>query len=152
MQLAANSCEGWGDGLFSDGYDFQDQDSIATESHPTENPAWKTCIDCLLEAFLRSATVEADDDCSPSRIAVESALSFVARLKDQAPDLPPTCIIPDPNGGLIVERRTKRANGDDFICELAFSNDGTCEATSFLNGKVVQMVEFPLRNVRRELR
>ena len=82
---------------------------------------------------------EADAD-SPNPDAVKSALSWLAVLRKQAP--PPTCIVPEPAGGIIVEWRS---GSRGLILELTFYNTGKAEWTEFVGGKVVNMKAIPSR-------
>jgi len=121
------------------GHSFDDQDAIATEVQQQEHPDWQKCVDGLLAGWSRASDTS-DDDCPrASRSAIESALQCILLIKKTLPHSPPTYVAPDPNGGVIVERRTKDSRGNEHIWEVLFSDDDTIELTVYLNGKVTEM-------------
>lgn len=121
---------------------FMDQDSIATESQQAESPAWAECIDALLKVFSECSAPDSGDP-RPNHIATRAALAWIAYLRNQFPQEPPTYIVPEPDGGLIVERRVTLPTGEDLLCELTFYNDGRAERTDYVNGRIREMNPIP---------
>ena len=120
---------------------FVGQDSIATEDQQTESPAWETCLNALLQVWSDSSSLA---EPQPNRLAIAAAIDWIAFLRKRFPGAPPTCIIPEPGGGIIVERRVALPNGTECLCELTFYNDARAERTDYLNGRVSQMTSIPL--------
>jgi hypothetical protein len=127
--------------------------SIATELQPVEDPAWGNCIDALLE--LLSHPDEIAGGVSPTRISVDAALHWLCYLRSHHPTAPPTYITREPQGGIIIERRSHRSSdGAELIVEITIYNNETAELTIYLNGRVeeMQQVEFapsvPSKNAR----
>ncbi|WP_425616034.1 hypothetical protein NA78x_005973 [Anatilimnocola sp. NA78] len=108
-------------------------ESIATET-PNVHPAWEKCIDALLAALW--SQTEDHEFVTPSDDAIKAALSALVELKKQYPFAPPTFIGPEPDGGIIVERRVIGENDDSLISQFVFFNDGRVELTAFCNGEV----------------
>jgi len=121
---------------------FVSSDGIATESQPEEDPAWEACIDALLELWDDPSRL-ANNGEPPNRRAIEAAIAWIAFLRGRFPAAPPTCIAPEPGGGIILERRVRSASGHDWLCELTLSNDGTAERTDYLDGRILQMNMLP---------
>jgi|GEM_PF-648582 len=117
--------------------DFSSQNGIATESQTFENPEWGKCIDALLKAWNEPCGL---GETPPNKKAIRLAMEWAAELKKQFPAFPPTCIIPEPNGGIIMERQIRLKNGDKRLYELTFYNNDKAEWTSYLNGKVLKIV------------
>jgi hypothetical protein len=143
MQTLTDNIASWEESFLSQEQQFAGQGSIATESEPSESPAWEVCIDALLQLLTQSPTPGLEPP--PNGDAIKAALSWVAFLKRRFPGDPPTCIIREPSGGVIVERRAQLLNGSDCLCELTFYNDGSAERTDYFNGKIRQMVSIPPR-------
>ena len=123
------------------------QDSIATESQQKESPVWEICIDALLKIWEDSSAI---CDPQPNRQAIEAATRWVDVLRRRFPGAPPTCIIPEPEGGIIVERRQRLPNGQEVLCELTFYNDARAERTDYLDGHVLHMSSIPWRPLPRK--
>lgn len=121
---------------------FVGQDKIATEAQPLESPEWEICLDALLQIWSDSSPI---GDPKPSRSAIAAAIAWVAFLRKRFPSAPPTCIVPEPDGGIIVERRATLPNGHECMCELTFYNDESAERTDYVDGRVVQMSSIPYR-------
>jgi hypothetical protein len=114
------------------------RNSEVGESRQGESAQWPECIDSL-SAMLASRNGTDVDSTAPSREAITTAMRYLQALRRQYPQGPPTLIVPEPAGGIIVERRITSAEGDDVIVELMFSNDSAIESTLYRNGKVVHM-------------
>lgn len=121
------------------------QDAIATETHQDESPVWSQCIDALLKVWPGPSSLGNCVEKLPNRTAIENAITWIVFLKRLFPNYPPTCITPDPDGGIIVERRSQLPGGQEALCELTFLNDDTAERTDYLNGRVRQMTAIPPR-------
>lgn len=119
---------------------YSSQDSIATESQQKESPEWEACVDALLRIWSDSSAL---DEPRPSWSTLEAAIAWIAFLKKRFPDAPPTCIVPEPDGGVIVERRMRLENGHECVCELTFYNDGRVERTDYYDGRILQMTPIP---------
>lgn len=117
---------------------FAEQDSIATETVIPVNPAWDICIDSLLKTRnnLSENTLKTEE--TPNFVAIDNALIWIAKLKKQFPDSPPTFVTSEPSGGIIVERRGT-VRGKNVLCELTFYNNGCSERTDYLDGRVVSL-------------
>ena len=118
---------------------FARQDSIATEAQQKESPAWEECIDALLKIWADPSTLGEGFDSQPKRSAIEAAVAWIAVLRKRFPGDPPTCITPEPDGGIIVERRVQLADGHDCLCELTFYNNGTAERTDYFDGRILDL-------------
>ncbi|MFO7904157.1 MAG: hypothetical protein ACQESR_20755 [Planctomycetota bacterium] len=128
---------------------FTDQDSIATESQQAESPAWAECIDALLRVFSECSALDSDDP-RPNHVATRAALAWIAYLRNQFPQEPPTYIVPEPDGGLIVERRVTLPTREDCLCELTFYNDGHAERTDYVNGRIREINPIPQHPLDRD--
>ena len=137
------------DRLFSEPQ-FSDQGSIATELHPQANSAWDDCVDALLKLLsVGPWHLEEQFGEAPSRAAIKKSLSWLSRLKGQSPLAPPTCIVVDPEGGIIVERRDRDAAGRDRLRSITFKNDDSIEVVLFLDGRVAEIMTIPKSNLAR---
>lgn len=123
-----------------DGTPSEGLESIATEVQQLVNPEWNVCIDALIKIWKDPSSLS---DPKPNRTSIEAALKWTIFLKKRFPSAPPTCIIAEPNGGIIVERRITSANGQEFLWELTFYNDGSAERTDYLDGRVLRMISIP---------
>jgi hypothetical protein len=115
------------------------QDGIATETARWESPEWLKCMDELLK--IRS-DASALGDTPPNQKAIDAGLRWIAYLKKQCPTAPPTCIISEPGGGLIIDRRDVLPDGRESICELTFYNDGRAKMTRYLDGRVENLLDI----------
>ncbi|MFM7160330.1 MAG: hypothetical protein ACKOGA_01860 [Planctomycetaceae bacterium] len=139
MLTRTDFLSGWRHQLDETPTPFLPQEGIATETTHGESPEWPKCIDELLK--IRSDP-SALGDTPPNRQAIDAALTWIAYLRKQFPTAPPTCIIPEPGGGLIIDRRDTLADGRESICELTFSNDGRAEMTVYLDGRVESLADI----------
>jgi hypothetical protein len=134
--LTENIASNWESANNDSQVQFAQQDGIATESRQEEHPAWEESIDALLKIWEDASSLREACDEAPAQNAIEAAIRWIAWLRKRFPNDPPTCIVPEPGGGIIVERRTKSAGGHDFILELTFYNNGEAELTEFIDGRV----------------
>ena len=110
---------------------------IATEPERTENAAWAKCIDSLLEIL--AWPIKNDGQVVPPKYEViRAVLEWIVFPRAQFPDAPPTLIAIEPNGGIIISRRSHAFDSDDVINELTFYNDMTV-----LKGPFIEMGESP---------
>jgi len=140
MPMLTDNIASWEEECLLPEAQFFGQDAIATESQQKESPKWEVCVDALLRIWADSSSLDAPQ---PNRPAIEAAIAWVAFLKKRFPNDPPTCIIPEPDGGVIVERRVKLANGHECVCELTFYNDERAERTDYYDGRVLEMASIP---------
>jgi len=124
---------------------FSQQDGIATESQQEEHPAWEKSIDALLELWKHPASAGEGYDAPPSRDAIEAAIDWLATLRKHFPEQPPTYIVAEPSGGIIVERRGKFADKYDCICQFTFYNNHKAERTDYIEGRVQKISPIPFR-------
>lgn len=123
------------------GSQYAETDSIATELEQAESPSWEDCTNALLDILHRFGS-EVTDNELPNRTAIDAALRWITFFRKDFPHEPPTYVVAEPGGGIIVERRARIA-GEDRLCELTFYNDGHAERTDYLNGRVVRMISIP---------
>ncbi len=142
MTTSASTIASWEEDCDSSESRFNGHDSIATEAQPLASPVWQDCIDSLLKLWVGAAMPPPAWESPPNRRAIEAAIAWIAFLCKQYPNSPPTCITPEPAGGIIVERRVPTPNGDS-LCELTFYNDGIAERTDYFNGRILQMNSIP---------
>jgi hypothetical protein len=140
MSKLIESIAGWRNADGDVGRGLLPQDGIATETGVRESPEWARCIDELLR--IRSDTSMLGDT-APSQVAIDAGLVWIAELRGRFPMEPPTCIIAEPGGGLIIDRRVVLPDGRESICELTFYNDGRAELTSYVAGRVEALFEIP---------
>jgi hypothetical protein len=127
----------------------EDIESIATEcgSATSDAQSWTESIDALLGVLLdmwgqygrgNDGSI-VDDEFTPTCDTIQAAIAWLAFLRRHVvPSLPPTCIIPEPGGGLIVEHRDQQRR---CVWELSLYNEGTAEFTVYQNGKVKDIIE-----------
>ena len=143
MLALTDNIASWDEDYLPSEQQFAGQDGIATEAQQPVSPAWQECIDALLKTWTEASSHDDGCDPRPNRVAIKAAIAWVIFLRKHYPNFPPTCITREPDGGLIVERRSQSPNGDDRLCELTFYNDGRAEETDFFNGRVLQMNSIP---------
>lgn len=123
------------------GYEQVEKSDISTETQQTPSQKWSECLNVLLAAW-KSSNIH--DDESPNRKSLEHAMTWIHLLSKKYPSSPPTCIIPEPSGGIIVEQVTEK-NGNQYIVELTFYNSGSAEITYYVNGKVKKLEPIQTR-------
>ena len=116
---------------------------ITTEAEPEENPVWDKIYNALLDLGVNAQSNAIQDGDHPNGMAISTALSWISFLRKQHPVDPPTCVIPEPSGGIIIERRARCRAGHDYLYELTFYNDGSAESTVYFDGRVVSMNPIP---------
>jgi hypothetical protein len=116
---------------------------ISTETQPQFNPEWQKCIDALLKVY--SARLSSADDCEflPCDDAILAALGWLVFFRKQLPAHPPTCILPEPGGGVIVEWHLQTSGPNEDIVELTFYGNGRAEHTVYTGGRIVHMKCMP---------
>lgn len=133
----------WDEGVQPYVDQLSERAGITTEAEPKEDPRWGESIDALLIAWSESAPLQREGDERPCRVAIGEALSWAAFLRKRHPQAPPTCIVPEPSGGIIMERRSRAPSGHDYLCELTFYNNGSSEITEYFDGRVQQIDSLP---------
>jgi hypothetical protein len=133
MFTLTDSISGWTNQFGNSQGAFLPQVGIATETAHRESPEWLKCIDELLKIWSDPSAL---GDTPPNQKAIDAGLSWIAYLRKRCPTAPPTCIIPEPGGGLIIDRRDTLADGRESIYELTFYNDGRAEMTVYVDGRV----------------
>jgi hypothetical protein len=141
MPTLTESIAGWWSRFGDLTGQFQPQVGIATETAPRESPEWDTCIDELRKIRSDASVL---GDTPPNATAIDAGLRWIAYLRTHCPTAPPTCIIAEPGGGLIIDRRVVLSDGRESICELTFYNDGRAELTAYLNGRVESLMDISL--------
>lgn len=126
-----------------------DESSIATEPRSTSDQAWAQCVDALRKAWKDPSVIEDGRVTPPTRNVIEAAIQWLRELREHAPLAPPTLIVPEPGGGIIIERRERTTTGDDVAVELTLYNHGEAEQTIYRNGRLVEMFPIPFRPPRR---
>lgn len=140
MKTLSDNIASWEQEHLLPKFEFVEQDSIATESQQEERPEWELCIDALLQTWKDQASLAAPQ---PSRLSIEAAIAWVAFLRKRFPSEPPTCIIPEPDGGIIIERRVTSDDGHECVCELTFYNNESAERTDYYDGRILRMGPMP---------
>ncbi len=141
MPTTSESISGWFSRFGDVVGPFLPQDGIATETQPRESPEWNICIDELLKVRTNASAL---GEVPPNPTAIDAGLRWLIYLQKQCPAAPPTCIIAEPGGGLIIDRRVVLEDGQESICELTFYNNGRAEFTVYLNGRVEDLEDIPL--------
>lgn len=141
MPTSTESIAGWWSRFDDFPGQYLSQAGIATEIAPRESPEWDNCIDQLLRIRTDASAL---GDTPPNSQAIDAGLRWIAYLRKQCPTDPPTYIIAEPGGGLIIDRRVVLPDGQESICELTFYNDGRAEFTAYLNGRVESLTDIPL--------
>ena len=118
--------------------------SIATVSPDAGvRSLWGSSIDELLALLKRTPPHHAPDHDAPNQASIKAAITWLDRLRDRFPDAPPTMILPEPAGGLIIECRIRLDAGTECIFELTLYNDRRAEWTVYVDGKVMEMTPVP---------
>jgi hypothetical protein len=143
MATLTENFSSWEDDGHSSAQLFMRQNGIATEAHAVENSGWEESINALLDLKAQGQPGFEENAAGPNDQAIETALCWLIFLRKRFPSAPPTCVIPEPAGGIIVERRASLPGGQDQLCELTFYNDGNAEQTDYLDGRIVRMVPIP---------
>ncbi len=150
--MQTNSIATWNEANYDDSWSY-DNHGIATETQPPEDPLWQQCLDAMLRLWEshHHGVGESRDDARPNRSVIESALKWLVVWKRDLPDQPPTLIIREPGGGLIIERRELAGTDNEFVFELTLYNTHEAEITYYSRGRVVDMHDipfFPLQEVK----
>lgn len=114
---------------------------IATEANRCAEAGWQNAIDSLLTLWKETGSDQKDES-APTQVSIERAITYLFRLRGLAPDSPPTLVVREPAGGIIIERCDEDPSYGQVIDEYTFYNDGKVEYTFYLNGKIVELVEL----------
>jgi hypothetical protein len=93
---------------------------------------WSQCLDTLLVALQQHDK----SDESPSKQALVCVIILMYILSVDYPTMLPDYIIPEPNGGVIVEWSVTQS-GVQHIVELSICNVGLIEIVYYVDGKIV---------------
>jgi len=105
-------------------------DAIATSSRADHAAVWDQCIDALLGIWNTSGSIP---EPAPSNATIDAAIRILREMRRIDPTNTPICIVPAPDGGIIVEWRND-LNGTESIQTVAFLNDGTIEIVTYRDG------------------
>ena len=113
-----------------------DAESPITRDHDREDVAgetWQTFIDQqLIEWGREPSQIEDEGIEPPSRGTIQQAVLLAQSLRD-AGFTPPDSIVPDPNGGIVFERREKDVSEVFHVWD-----DGTVEYCGFQGARLVE--------------
>lgn len=70
---------------------------------------------------------------APSNATIDAAIRILRKMRRIDPTNTPICIVPAPDGGIIVEWRND-LNGTESIQTVSFLNDGTIELVTYRDG------------------
>jgi hypothetical protein len=110
--------------------------TIATEPQQDAEAGWNRCIDAL-SSELANPVSDGLIAC-PSPSAIFLAIEWIHYLRSENPLLPPTLIVREPSGGIIIERRWESGTSE-IISEITIYNDLTAEHTIYEMGRISQM-------------
>ena len=105
-------------------------DAIATSSRADHAAVWDQCIDALLGIWNTSGLIP---EPAPSTATIDAAITILREMRRIDPTNTPICIVPAPDGGIIVEWRND-LNGTESIQTVSFLNDGTIELVTYRDG------------------
>jgi hypothetical protein len=105
-------------------------DAIATSSRADHAAVWDQCIDALLGIWNTSGSIP---EPAPSNATIDAAIRILREMRRIDPTNTPICIVPAPDGGIIVEWRND-LNGTESIQTVSFLNDGTIELVTYRDG------------------
>ena len=123
---------------------FLESGGITTEAGPEESPAWDKIYNALLDMGVNSQSGASQDGDRPNGTAISAALNWISLHRKLYPVAPPTCVIPEPSGGIIIERRKRCRDGRDCLHELTFYNNGSAESTIYVDGRIISMNPMPV--------
>ena len=105
-------------------------DAIATSSRADHAAVWDQCIDALFGIWNTSGSIP---EPAPSNATIDAAIRILREMRRIDPTNTPICIVPAPDGGIIVEWRND-LNGTESIQTVSFLNDGTIELVTYRDG------------------
>ena len=91
---------------------------------------WDQCIDALLGIWNTSGSIP---EPAPSNATIDAAIRILREMRRIDPTNTPICIVPAPDGGIIVEWRND-LNGTESIQTVSFLTDGTIELVTYRDG------------------
>lgn len=110
-------------------------DAIATSSRADHAAVWDACLDAL-RLIWNGTSVNPEP--APSNDTIDAAIRFLLEMRRHDPTNTPLCIVPAPEGGIIVEWRRER-QGHQAIEAVTFANDGSIELVEFRDGVAVNV-------------
>lgn len=108
-------------------------DAIATSFRADYAAVWDTCIDALLAIWNGGGSIP---EPAPSNETIDTVIRILKEMRRMDPTNTPLSIVPDPEGGIIVEWRTDR-HGSEWIQTVSFRNDGTIELVTYHDGVAI---------------
>lgn len=113
--------------------------SSLTTSPDLLSPKWNEIYDGLILLWKNTPNRAQSDHEEPTRAAIQSALQIVLELKSRYPMLPPTGMMPDGSGGIILERRD-----GNILRSFTFYSDGLSVLDIFNDGRMLASYDFAL--------
>jgi hypothetical protein len=110
-------------------------DAIATSSRADHAEVWDACIDALLTIWNGSGSLP---EPVPTNATIDAVIRVLKQMRRMNPTNTPISIVPDPDGGIIVEWRADHY-GIESITTVSFLNDGTVELTSYRDGVAIDV-------------
>ena len=110
-------------------------DAIATSSRADHAEVWDACIDALLAIWNGSGSLP---EPVPTNATIDAVIRVLKQMRRMNPTNTPISIVPDPDGGIIVEWRAEHY-GIESITTVSFLNDGTVELTSYRDGVAIDV-------------
>jgi hypothetical protein len=113
-----------------------DSDSPVTRSDGASASGWQDAIDYKLIEWGRDPCALVDEGIdAPTRVAISQAVQWACDMRDKG-CAPPTQVVPDPNGGIVFERRI----GDEANV-IHFWSDGSIEFRRFQGSRLIERRE-----------
>lgn len=109
---------------------------VPPASERGENPrqAWQRLIDATLMAWSRNPAQLEDDGIDPPKPElIKVAIDLAEKYRDEGSFPPPDTIVPDPNGGIVFERRESNVSEVLHVWE-----GGTVEYMLFEDARLVE--------------
>lgn len=112
--------------------------------HDSYELCWENEWDLVEKALLNGAreAAPAGDEGVPNHTAYRNALEWLSKLRKCDPSAPPTTVMPEPAGGILLERRWTDMYGNRFVVEITCYNDGKSEYVVMRNEKILEMIEI----------
>jgi hypothetical protein len=112
-----------------------DPDAIATSSRADHAAVWDTCIDALLTIWNGEGSIP---EPAPSNETINAVIRILKEMRRMDPADTPISIVPDPEGGIIVEWMMNQG-GSRSVKTVSFLNDGTIEVATYRDGVAVDV-------------
>jgi hypothetical protein len=113
--------------------------SLSNLHETTIREEWQKLIDGPLRQWQRDPSQLEDDDVqAPSSDTIRQAIQLAERLRDQGVP-PPTRVVPDAHGGIVIEREAGR-----LFESYRISADGSVESREFEDCRLVKRMPLSL--------